>query len=241
MSPKFVYFSMALLLAGSPFQINASDMKEKEIPAGWELSATLALFRNLPLMESGQFPKTSGDVYLARSEEFQDGAAQTFINTYNFCRKADNGKFMIVTVVEKHEMGQTGDGGFYHKVFDISRSLSSGDALPPKSDKIAVVSELLEYIFDYREPLKNSQAGELAKELNYGTGGRVRTPDYGHPRVSFTEDKKGNVEKVRIHGLTTLLGANQAAATKGSDENQVLEMSVDQSGKAVVSFSAVRN
>lgn len=232
---------VAILFSGSFLKSSASDMNEETIPSGWELSTTLALFRNLPLMGSETFPASQGDVYFSKSEEFKDGKTQTFINTYRFYRKTDAGNYLAVSVTERHEMSVGADGNYSHRVFDVSRSLESVDKLPSDAKKAEGLSMLLSYIFDHREALLKSEAGEIARQLNYGTGGRLRSSDYSQPRVSFVKDGAGKVEKFRVYGLSALMSEGQARTSKISQPNQVLEISVNPSGAAQVSVVSLES
>jgi len=217
---------------------SAANLKKIDIPAGLELSTVLALFRNLPLMDSETFPPTSGNVYYSHSDKVEAGDTHSFTNTYQFYRKADSGKFISISIVEKHEMGTTPDGGFFHRVFDVGRTLGSVDALPGDARKSGEVSKLLEYVFDHREPLLKSEAGAIAKQLNYGTKGRHREADYSQPRISILENDAGKIEKVQVHGLSALMNESQAATSKDIRTDHILEFSVDDSGKATVAIRA---
>ncbi len=217
-------------------------MDEKSIPAGWELSATLALFRNLPFVESTPFPVSQGDVYFSQNEDFQiENTEQVFTNTYRFYRATNDGKFMEITVVERHTMGmgETPEGEGYLRVADLDRSLAIVDAVPEGTDVLADLSKLLAYIFDNRPALLVSKAGEFAKQLNYGKEGRIRPADYNQPRVSFFEDKAGKLEKIRIYGVASLLSQVGAIGAVDDIQNQVLEVSIDGSGVADASLTSL--
>lgn len=233
----------SLLMNFFPFTSRAAETSEKSIPAGWELSATLALFRNMPFLDSSAFPPSQGDVYYSHSDEFRlEGTTQIFDNTYRFYRQTKDGKFLEITVLEEQHTGETGDGGFYQKVADISRSLKTVNERPRSAELRPDLSKLLGYIFDHRPALLVSKAGEMAKELNYGVQGRNRTPDYSQPRVSFLQDNAGEVEQIRIMGLASLLSPSQKSALLPRDqalENPVLQISVNASGAAEVSFASL--
>jgi hypothetical protein len=234
---RFFFCSALLVLSSIPGAASAANMNVKEISAGWPLSATLALFRNVPLMEA-EFPPSEGPVYFSHSEDVQIDKVQKFTNTYRFYRKTSGTQFLELTIVEEHKMGEKEDGGFYHHVADLGRSLGTVDSLPEKAKLIKDLSALLGYVLDNRNPLQNSEAAEMAKQLNYGEEGRMRTADYSQPRVSFVQNRSGEVEKVRIHGLTALLNRDGVRAAKVSQEDQILEMSVDASGVAKVSLTS---
>jgi len=99
------YVTSGLLLLVFSFNLKAAEMKELDISAGWDLSATLALFRNLPiLVDSNAISETSGDVYFAREVKHAEADGQVFTNTYHFFRKTGEDKFLKITVVEEHRI-----------------------------------------------------------------------------------------------------------------------------------------
>jgi hypothetical protein len=231
-----VTLSLTFLTGAAP---GICAMNEKSIQPGWELSATLALFRNLPFIDSALFPASQGDVYFSQTEDFKLETEQVFTNTYRFYRATTDGKFMAITVVEEQKMGETPEGSYYLRVADLDRSLAIVDALPEGTDVLTDLSTLLSYIFDNRAALLVSKAGEFARQLNYGKEGRIRNVDYHQPRVSFFEDPSGKLEKVRIYGVASLLSQVGAISESPDLECQVLEVSVDDTGAANASLTSL--
>ncbi|MDF1753278.1 MAG: hypothetical protein P1U89_10920 [Verrucomicrobiales bacterium] len=243
---KFFPGLLSVVLA-LPFNLKAAEMNERDIPAGWDLSATLALFRNLPILDVTSLPATTGDVYLMREEAFAERDGQVFTNTYHFYRKTTDGKFLEVTVVEEHhladvEVGETAaEVAPYHRVADLSQSAKTIDSVPSKAKVRPELSKLLSYIFEYKDTLSASQAGEMARKLNYKAEGRFRPADYKQPRVCYVPDSNDGVAKIRIYGLDTLLSQRQSVIAKSdSMDNKVMEIAVDNSGNANVSLDTLK-
>ena len=218
-------------------------MDETNIPAGWDLSATLALFRNLPLFDSASFPPTEGDVYFLVNEKSSQGTGQVFTNTYQFYRKTKDGKYLEVTVIEEHKLAELkldasasdAESDSFHRVADLQNTAKTVADLPTNAKVRPAMSKLLGFVFDHRQVLVDSEAGQLAKNLNYQPEGRIRPLEYMQPRVSFLSKGKGPVEKIRIFGLEALLkDGTQTRKQLDSSDDPVLEVSIDASGKAKV-------
>ena len=178
------YFLGLFLLTANVFSLNAADMRERDIPAGWDLSATLALFRNLPVIDASKIPATNGNVYFSREEKHSEADGQIFTNTYHFFRKTADGKYLKVSVVEEHrladlEIAAAADNEVpFHHVSDLSQDATVIDSLPGDAKVRKQLSKLLCYIFDHHKALFASKAGEMGRKLNYKSAGRFRPADY---------------------------------------------------------------
>lgn len=208
------------------------------VPAGWDLSAALALFRNLPLFDPAGFPETEGPVLCRFGEArnaSQDGLS--FTNTYEFFRATRDGQFLHLSIQEISRTGQPGglSQPAMETVADTRQDLAILPALPPGASTRPELSPLIAFVLDHRVPLVDSEAGKLARTLNYTKEGKVRPGNYVQPRVTYLLHS-GAIAKVRIFGLEALLTDSARASLKGGKavENCVLELSVDGAGAAHV-------
>lgn len=213
---------------------------EREIPAGWDLSATLAFFRNLPLFDSAAFPATAGKVLCRFSEARNETAeALSFSNTYEFFRKTLEGTWLHLTIQETSRTTLPADPTqpAAETVADTRQELAVIPEIPPGASEHPEVSLVIAYVLDHRSALVESGAGRLAQRLNYSREGKIRLGNYVQPRVAFLE-QAGSVCLLRVYGLEALMTGNDRSGLEGGQilENRVLELSVDEAGAARVAL-----
>lgn len=206
------------------------DLTENEIPAGLELSATLALFRNIPLISPESIPRTEGKVsFLFSDETSRSDGKDNFVNIYRFFRRTGTGKFLEITITERHQISEHDPESEepYHEMADLSQQAAIVEKLPDGTSSPSGLSALVGYVLDHRVALIDSKAGELARRLNYGKTGRYLEVTYERPQISYLVDADGSVTKVRVLGLDSLLGDERS-----DEKDYFLEFHVDSNGVA---------
>ncbi len=239
--------AIPILLCSTLMSFSA-EVDEKEIPAGWDLSATLCFFRNLPLFSTDDFPETQGEVYY-RHKDDASADGQSFTTTYQFFRETADGQYLSLSLVENHQLSTPGaeaanlaEAGSSHRVVDASHEVKVIPELPAGAEVRPLMSRVLAFVLDNRVALVESEAGELARTLNYSADGRVRSADYVQPRVCFVADKEGGVASIRVYGLATLINPEIAQQKQREiSEDSVLVLSVDSAGKAVVEMPNIED
>lgn len=234
-------FSLVLCLFSLPLLTPAAKAAEEvAVPSGWDLSATLAFFRNLPLFDQAAFPETVGKV-LCRFSEARNEMKDTvsFSNTYEFFRKVPAGGFLHLTVQEtsRTEAPKDPSRAAVEVVADVRQELTVDPELPSGATERPELSKVIAYVLDHRQALVQSEAGKLAQSLNYTREGKERSGNYVQPRVTFLQPGE-TVSKIRVYGLEALLTDSARAALDGGKaiENRVLEFSADATGAAQVAL-----
>lgn len=236
----FACFTLCLAACLPMTAPGANQDDELQIPPGWDLSASLAFFRNLPLFDQTAFPETEGTVLCRFSEARNETKeALSFTNTYEFFRKTREGTYLHLTLQEtsRTDLPDDPSDAATETVADARQDLEIVPGLPAGAAERPGISRLIAFVLDHRVALVQSEAGKLAQALNYTREGRVRPGNYVQPRVTFLGEQQ-TTAKIRVYGLEALLTDGSRASLPGghSVENRVLEIAVDAAGAAQVAL-----
>ncbi|MEO0445571.1 MAG: hypothetical protein AAF191_05780 [Verrucomicrobiota bacterium] len=238
--PLALPFLFTVALSSSILPTSAQE--ERNVPPGLHLSATLSLFRNIPLLLDGDFIPTTGPVScLFEETQTTRGDAHEYTTDYHFYRAAVDGQILRVSLQEVHQVRGTEE-----IMKDTKQSAALVPQIPSGAGVAPVVSPIVAYVLDHREPLVSSPAGEIARTLHFTAEGKLRGSDYAQPRVSIVvkEGAEEIPERIRIFGLEALLTDEEmeaATAEPGAKpvHSRVFELSMASPKEALVEWKPI--